>query len=40
MSCWENKQHRATISLKPGAGLQPDQPYQALFDIKVWDKAE
>jgi len=42
MSCWENKQHRATICLKPeaGLGLQPDQPHQALFDIKVWDKAE
>ncbi len=42
MSCWENNSRRAAISLNPGAGLclLQAQPHQALFDIKVWNKAD
>lgn len=39
---WENRQRRAAIGLNPAAGLCgiKVQPYQSLFDIKVWDKAK
>jgi hypothetical protein len=42
ISYWENNHRRAAISPSPATSLclLQAQPYQALFDIKVWDKTE